>query len=82
MKRKKLLREVRRVRRQAAGIALRGKPTAECEIMDISKNGAKIVSDGTCVIPDQFELALVHGGRKPCEVIWRRGRIIGVKFVG
>ena len=81
MKPKKQHREVRRVRHQSARIALNGEPTADCAIMDISKRGAKIVADGTCVIPAQFELAFVHGERKPCEVIWRRGRMLGVKFV-
>jgi hypothetical protein len=48
--------------------------------MDISKRGAKIVPDGSRRIPAQFELAFVHGERKPCEVIWRRGRMLGIKF--
>jgi hypothetical protein len=80
MKPKKHHREVRRVRCQAAWIALNGEPAAECEIMDISKGGAKIVPDGTLEIPARFELAFSHGERKPCDVVWRRGRMLGVKF--
>jgi hypothetical protein len=81
MKPKNQHREVRRVRCQSARIALDGEPAAECAIMDISKRGAKIVPDGTCVIPARFELAFAHGERKPCEVVWRRGRMLGVKFI-
>ncbi len=81
MKPKKQQREVRRTRHQSARIALNDASTAECEIMDISKRGAKIVPDGTLVIPARFELALGHGDRKACEVVWRRGRMLGVKFV-
>jgi hypothetical protein len=81
MKPKEQQREVRRDRRPSARIALNGEATAECAIMDISKRGARIVPDGTGVIPAQFELAFAHGERKPCEVIWRRGRMLGVKFI-
>jgi len=81
MKPKQQHREVRRVRYQSARIALNGEATAECAIMDISKKGARLVPDGTGMIPAQFELAFAHGERKPCEVIWRRGRMLGVKFI-
>jgi hypothetical protein len=52
--------------------------------MDISKRGAKIVTDGSSVVPARFELAftLENHKRKVCEVIWRRGRMLGIKFVG
>lgn len=58
--------------------------TNMCAVMDISQRGAKIVPDGSCALPTRFELAFVQDGqqRKVCEVIWRRGRMIGVKFVG
>jgi hypothetical protein len=80
VKPKKQQREVRRIRHQSARITLHGVPAAECEIMDISNSGAKIVPDGSLIVPARFELALAHGSRKGCEVIWRRGRMLGVKF--
>jgi hypothetical protein len=33
------------------------------------------------MIPSRFELAFAHGERRPCEVVWRRGRMLGVKFI-
>jgi len=80
MKPKKQQREVRRSRHQSARIALGGIPVAECAILDISKRGAKIVPDGTLVVPPRFELSFVQGDRRACEVIWRRGRMLGIKF--
>jgi hypothetical protein len=78
-------REVRRmIRQQSAWITLNGVATTECQIMDISKRGAKIIPGGSSVVPARFELALIQGDqkRKVCEVIWRRGRMLGLKFIG
>jgi hypothetical protein len=35
-------------------------------------------------IPARFELAFVQGEQKrqSCEVVWRRGKMLGIKFVG
>jgi hypothetical protein len=70
------------IRQQSAWITL-GEPSTECRIMDISKRGAKLVPDGSYVVPDRFELAFVlkDQKRQACEVIWRRGRMLGIKFV-
>jgi hypothetical protein len=78
---RKTKREVRRIRHQSAWITLNGLAASECEIMDISNTGAKIVPDGSRVIPARFELAFAQGKRHACEVVWRRGRMLGVKFV-
>jgi hypothetical protein len=85
MKPKTKKREVRRmIRQQSAWITLNGVAMTECRIMDISKRGAKIVPGGSSVVPARFELAFVQGGQKrqACEVIWRRGRMLGIKFIG
>jgi hypothetical protein len=84
MKPKTNKREDRRmIRQQSAWITLNGVVTTECQIMDLSKRGAKIVPDGSSVVPSRFELAFALGDQKrqPCEVIWRRGRMLGIKFV-
>jgi hypothetical protein len=33
-------------------------------------------------VPSRFELAFTQGGakRRLCEVVWRRGKMIGVQF--
>jgi hypothetical protein len=70
------------IRQQLAWI-MNGEAMTECQIMDISKRGAKIVPNGSSVVPDRFELAftLEDHKRQACEVIWRRGRMLGIKFV-
>jgi PilZ domain-containing protein len=54
----------------------------ECQVMDISKNGAKVMAAMPAVVPDRFELAFSEGGQtRVCEVVWRRAKMLGVKFV-
>jgi hypothetical protein len=51
--------------------------------MDISRNGAKLAVGAASLIPNHFELTFIHGGtrRRACNVIWRRGKLMGVQFV-
>jgi hypothetical protein len=83
MKPDKEKRKVRRIRHTFAWIISSGSAKSECAVMDISQNGAKVVSDGTSTIPARFELAFVQGdqNRKSCEVVWRHGKMLGVKFL-
>ena len=76
-------REVRRVRHLSAWIVVTGQANQECQVMDISKNGAKIVLGVPSQVPQRFELAFLQDAKKrqACEVIWRRGKMIGVQFV-
>jgi hypothetical protein len=55
----------------------------ECHVLDVSSGGARIASDDAMDVRDRFELTLVkgHHKRELCEVIWRRGKTYGVKFV-
>jgi hypothetical protein len=33
-------------------------------------------------VPDRFELAFSEGGQhRVCEVVWRRAKMLGVKFI-
>jgi hypothetical protein len=75
-------REVRRARYLSAWIVQAGHDDQECQVMDISKNGAKIMTALPSQVPDRFELAFTQGdaNRRLCEVVWRRGKIIGVQF--
>ena len=64
---------------------LRKRPTwkIECVVLDVSPGGAKIATDTALDVRDSFELALVpeHTTRQSCEVVWRRGKTYGVKFL-
>jgi len=76
-------REVRRARHVSAWIVLAGQANQECDVMDISKKGAKIAVQLLSNVPQRFELAFLQDGtkRRACEVTWRRGKMIGVQFV-
>ncbi|MFZ2156347.1 MAG: PilZ domain-containing protein [Bradyrhizobium sp.] len=54
-----------------------------CFVLDVSPGGAKIVTDQVIDVRDRFKLALVpdHPKRQPCEVVWRRGKTYGLKFI-
>jgi hypothetical protein len=50
--------------------------------MDISKQGAKVVVELPSAVPNRFALMFFQGGQnRACEVIWRRAKMLGVKFV-
>jgi len=55
----------------------------ECHVLDLSSGGARIATDDAMDVRDRFELTLVpeHHRRELCEVVWRRGKTYGVKFM-
>jgi len=55
----------------------------QCVVQDMSVTGAKITTEDTSVLPGKFRLALARDARlgRNCEVVWRRGKSIGVKFI-
>jgi hypothetical protein len=82
MKPKHLEREVRRVRHLAAWVNVNGRARCECQVLDISRQGAKVVVDTPELVPDYFELAFFQGDQKRiCKVIWRRAKMLGVQFL-
>lgn len=54
-------------------------PWIECQVIDISDNGACL--DGELAVPHC--LSLTAGGEvlRVCTLIWRRGELIGARFV-
>jgi hypothetical protein len=71
-------------RRQAAWVVLDG-GTAKvaCVLWDISEGGARIAAAHGNALPDVFGLFLSKDGRsrRYCQVVWRRGTQLGVRFV-
>ena len=57
-------------------------PWIECVIVDVSEKGA-CLDVGALVVPELFGLAFTAGGEviRVCSVIWRRGGLIGARFV-
>jgi hypothetical protein len=70
----------RRRLQYAAKIDLRdGGALQACILRDISDTGARMLVL-TEELPDQFDLLLSQLNRRRCNVIWRNGQEIGVKF--
>jgi hypothetical protein len=53
----------------------------ECQVLDVSLNGAKLVADIGVAIGSRFRLSAVPDAlaRQRCEVVWRRGKMFGVR---
>jgi len=58
-------------------------PWIECHVLDISENGA-CLEVGDLAVPPLFGLSLTSGGEvlRVCTLVWRRGELIGARFVG
>ncbi|MGE9008718.1 PilZ domain-containing protein [Leptospira interrogans] len=81
----KVVREPRRqLHKQPAWMTMDdGLTNRECFVLDVSPGGARIVTDVAIDVRDKFGLALVRDRPKhqSCEVVWRRGKTYGVKFL-
>src|SRR5205085_12124246 len=59
-----------------------GRSSIGCHIVDISDSGAKLAPLDVFSCPSEFLLKLPIGEPRECEVMWRRGDRVGVRFVG
>lgn len=56
--------------------------TLACLVRDISTTGARLRIEGSVTAPDTFELLIpLDGLEANCQVVWRNGTDLGVKFV-
>ena len=53
-----------------------------CRVMDLSDVGAKLQPDDPPACPDEFVLHIKAGPTNHCEVAWRHGDTVGVRFTG
>jgi hypothetical protein len=77
-------REARKTLTQPGWITLDGGFAArQCVVQDMSASGAKISIDDPNALPATLRLAFSRDARtgRPCQVVWRRGNSVGVKFV-
>jgi hypothetical protein len=77
-------REARKSLRQSGWITLDGGFAARpCMVQDMSASGAKITVDDSSALSGRLRLAFARDARtgRNCEVVWRRGKSLGVKFV-
>jgi hypothetical protein len=77
-------REARRSLHQPGWVTLDGGFAArQCVVQDLSSSGAKITLDDAIALTGKLRLAFTRDARtgRSCEVVWRRGKSLGVKFV-
>ena len=55
----------------------------QCVVKDLSTTGAKVTIDDPNSLPAKLRLAFSRDARtgRRCEVVWRRGKSVGIKFV-
>ena len=77
-------RETRKSLSQPGWITLEGGFAArQCVVQDMSTTGAKVTIDDPNSLPAKLRLAFSRDARtgRRCEVVWRRGKTVGVRFV-
>ncbi len=77
-------REARKSLRQPGWITFEGGFAArQCVVEDMSPTGAKVTVEDPNELPTKLRLAFARDARtgRNCEVVWRRGMSVGVKFV-
>jgi hypothetical protein len=77
-------RETRKSLSQPGWITLDGGFAArQCVVKDLSTTGAKVTIDDPNSLPAKLRLAFSRDARtgRRCEVVWRRGKSVGIKFV-
>lgn len=56
---------------------------SECQVLDINSDGARLLVASDLSLPERFSVTLVpNSPPRPCEQIWRRGGLTGVRFTG
>jgi hypothetical protein len=56
--------------------------TIDCLVRDMSATGARLRVEGSVTAPDTFELLIpLDGIEANCQVVWRAGSDLGVKFL-
>ena len=69
---------------QSGWITLQGGFAArQCVVQDMSATGAKVTVDDPNALPAKLRLAFSRDAStgRNCEVVWRRGKSVGIKFV-
>jgi hypothetical protein len=77
-------RGLRKSLRQPGWITLDGGFAARpCVVQDMSATGAKVTIEDPNMLPAKLRLAFTRDARtgRNCEVVWRRGKSVGIKFV-
>jgi hypothetical protein len=71
----------RRALKRAVIVFRRGYCTMGCHVLDISDTGALLKPADIVLCPAEFVLKPDIGAPHDCEIVWRKGELIGVRFV-
>ena len=52
-----------------------------CFILNMSETGAQLMPQDVVECPSEFVLKPSVGEERDCEVVWRRGDLVGVRYV-
>ena len=77
-------RDARKSMHQPGWITLEGGFAArQCVVKNLSATGASVTIDDPNSLPAKLRLAFSRDARtgRSCEVVWRRGKSVGIKFV-
>ena len=77
-------RESRKSLQRPGWITLEGGFAArQCVVQNMSATGARITVEDPNALPARLRLAFARDARtgRKCEVVWRRGKTVGIKFV-
>ena len=77
-------RETRKSLHQPGWITLEGGFAArQCVVQDMSTSGAKVTIEDPNTLPAKLRLAFSRAARtgRNCEVVWRQGKSVGIRFV-
>jgi hypothetical protein len=77
-------REVRKSLHRPGWIILDGGfATRRCVVQNMSATGAKVTVEDPNSLPAKLRLAFTRDARtaRKCEVVWRRGKTVGIRFV-
>jgi len=69
------------VLKSATVIFNKGNCTMDCQVLDLTKTGARLRPVDILLCPNEFALKLHQGLVHQCEVKWRKGNILGVRFL-
>jgi len=71
----------RRALKRATIVFRKGYCTMGCHILDISETGALLKPSDIFLCPSEFVLKPDIGSPHDCEIVWRKGEMVGVRFV-
>ncbi|MGH7100608.1 MAG: hypothetical protein ACREE4_23570 [Stellaceae bacterium] len=71
----------RRVLKSALIVFRGGHCTMGCQILNTSDTGALVMPADVILCPNEFVLKPQIGPARDCEVVWRKGTTLGVRYL-